>query len=84
VADGTRKWKGGRYGHGHVLLVGDLLLVLTEEGEVVLVDPRPDGHAELERFQAVEGKTWNTPAFAGPYLVVRNDREAACYRLPPG
>jgi outer membrane protein assembly factor BamB len=81
-ADGSRKWKAGRYGHGHVLLVADLLLVLTEGGEVVLVEPRPDEHVELGRFQALEGKTWNTPALAGPYLLVRNATEAACWQLP--
>jgi hypothetical protein len=26
--------------------------------------------------------TWNNPAFAPPFLLVRNAREAACYRLP--
>ncbi len=79
---GERHWKYGRFGHGHVLLVDDLLLVLSEKGEVVLVDPQPAEYVELGRFQAIEGKTWNTPALAGPYLLVRNATEAACYRLP--
>jgi hypothetical protein len=29
-----------------------------------------------------ENITWNNPAFASPYLLVRNAREAACYRMP--
>jgi len=33
---GERRWKGGRYGHGHILLLGDVLLVLTEDGEIEL------------------------------------------------
>ena len=81
-ATGERRWREGRYGHGQVLLVGDLLLVLTEGGEVALVRPDPEGLAELGRFRALDGKTWNTPALAGPYLLVRNDREAACFELP--
>ena len=34
VADGKRKWKGGRYGNGQLVLLPDqdLLLVVTEEG----------------------------------------------------
>ena len=80
--DGTRQWKRGRYGHGQTLLISDVLLVLTESGEVVLVEPDPDNHREHARFSALKGKTWNTPALAGSYLLVRNDQEAACYQLP--
>ena len=81
-ADGTRQWKSGRYGHGQTLLISDVLLVTTESGEVVLIEPDPERHIEHARFAAIKGKTWNTPALAGPYLLVRNDREAACYQLP--
>jgi outer membrane protein assembly factor BamB len=79
---GERRWKGGRYGHGQLLLAGDLLLVQTEEGEVVLLDPSPEASREVARFTALSGKTWNPPALAGSRLVVRNDREAAVYELP--
>ena len=81
-ADGTRQWKRGRYGHGQTLLISDVLLILTESGEVVLVDPNPNTHIEHARFAAVKGRAWNTPALAGDYLLVRSDREAACYQLP--
>ena len=81
-ASGERRWKSGRHGHGQLLLVAGLLLVQTEEGELVLVDPSPDAYRELTRFQALDGKTWNPPALAGSLLLVRNDREAAAYELP--
>ena len=81
---GERCWKRGRYGHGQTLLVDDLLLVMAENGEVVLVRPNPDELVELGRFAALSGKTWNTTALAGDLLLVRNDAEAACYRLPLG
>jgi outer membrane protein assembly factor BamB len=81
-ATGERKWKGGRYGHGQLLLVGDVLLVQTEEGEIVLLEPSPDGPRELTRYAVLDGKTWNPPALAGTLLAVRNDREAAVYELP--
>ena len=82
AADGALKWKEGRYGHGQVILSGSLLLVTDESGDVVLVEPVPQEHRELTRFPALHSKTWNPPALAGDYLVVRNDKEAACYRLP--
>jgi len=81
-ANGERRWKSGRYGHGQVLLVDDLLLVQAENGEVAMVDPKPDAHVELGRFRAVDGRAWATPALAGDLLLVRGDVEAACYRLP--
>jgi outer membrane protein assembly factor BamB len=82
AASGDQKWRGDRYGHGQEILAGDQLLVTAESGEVILLDPSPKAPRELTRFSALNGKTWNPPALAGQYLVVRNDKEAACYRLP--
>ncbi len=82
VTTGKRRWKRGRYGHGQVILVDDVLLVVGEFGEVALVEAQPDSYVERTKFSALEGKTWNTPALSGNLLLVRNDREAACYRLP--
>ncbi len=79
---GERRWKAGRYGHGQIVLARDLLLVQTEEGEVVLVEASPEAHRELTRFRVLDGKTWNAPALAGPVLLVRSDQEAAAYELP--
>ncbi len=78
---GKRQWKKGRYGHGQMILVGDLLLVMAESGEAVLLEPTPKKHRELTRFAVLDSKTWNPPALAGEYLLVRNDKEVACYRL---
>ncbi|HLJ09585.1 MAG TPA: PQQ-binding-like beta-propeller repeat protein, partial [Planctomycetaceae bacterium] len=83
---GKRRWKEGRYGSGQVLLLEDqpLLVVITDEGQVVLVAANPEEHKELGRFQAVEGKTWNHPAIAHGRLYIRNAAEIACYELPVG
>ncbi|HEV7924828.1 MAG TPA: PQQ-binding-like beta-propeller repeat protein [Verrucomicrobiae bacterium] len=81
LATGERKWKDGRYGKGQVLLAGGLLLVQTEPGPITLVEASPAGFHELANIPALHAKTWNTPALAGQYLIVRNDQEAACYKL---
>jgi outer membrane protein assembly factor BamB len=82
VADGRRAWKGGRYGQGQVLLVGDLLVVQAESGEVVLVEANPTAHRVRARLAALSGQTWNNPTLAGDRLLVRNAEEAACYIVP--
>jgi outer membrane protein assembly factor BamB len=82
---GKRRWKGGRYGAGQVLLLADqgVLVVITEKGEAVLVAANPNEHEELGKFQAIEGKTWNHPTIVDHRLYIRNAEEMACYELKP-
>lgn len=82
LSDGTRRWKQGRYGNGQLLLAGDLLIVQTEPGDVVLVGAAPEQYRELSRYPALAEKTWNHPALGGRFLLLRNDREAVCLELP--
>lgn len=78
---GKRRWRGGRYGHGQILLVNDLLIVQAESGEVAAVEASPRRFHELGKFAALDDQTWNNPIVAGRFLLVRNATEAACYQL---
>jgi outer membrane protein assembly factor BamB len=82
LADGSQKWKEGRYGHGQGLLVGELYLLVAESGELVLLRPTPEAPNEITRLKIFNSKTWNPPALSGDLLLLRNDREAVCLRLP--
>lgn len=81
AATGELRWKGGRYGYGQVLLASGHLIVVTEDGDLALVRATPERHEELVRFPALSGKTWNHPALAGGYLLIRNLAEMAAYDL---
>ena len=85
LEDGKRKWKGGRYGNGQLVLLPDqdLLLVTSEEGELALVSAIADGFKELAKFPALDAKTWNHPVVVGNVLLVRNGEEMAAFRLAP-
>ena len=81
VNTGERKWKGGRYGYGQVILASGNLIVTSDAGELALVKATPAQYTEVARFTALEGKTWNYPAIAGGKLLVRNASQMAAYNI---
>ncbi len=83
LKDGKCLWRGKPY-RGWLLLLADqdLMLVLTEKGDLALVEATPGHFKEVARMPAIKGKTWNHPVLVGDVLVVRNNLEMAAFRLP--
>ncbi|MBM3902983.1 MAG: alcohol dehydrogenase [Verrucomicrobia bacterium] len=86
----TRTVGGQNPGFASVIKVGGTVVVLTEQGRLVLVAPNPDRYEELGQFQALTGKTWNHPAYANGRLYARSvnqivalEVEAARPVVPP-
>lgn len=84
VQTGKRVWRDGRYGHGQVVLLADqkLLLLTSEEGELILLRATRERNVELGKIPAISGKTWNHPAIARGRVFVRNGQEMAAFVLP--
>lgn len=78
---GKSRWKSGRYGYGQLLLVEDLLLILSEQGDLVLVEASPERHREVTRFNALDPICWNHLAIAQGKLLIRNSHAAVCFDL---
>ena len=81
LQDGRRQWKRGRYGHGQLIGVGDVILVQTEAGGLVMINATPSRLEEIGTLSALSSKTWNNPCLYGPFLLVRNAEEACCFEL---
>ena len=83
VSSGKEPWKRGHYGYGQILMFENVLFVISEEGDALLLEVTPSKAQELARFHAIDGKTWNHPAYSNGLLYLRNAEEAACYDLRP-
>jgi outer membrane protein assembly factor BamB len=85
TATGKSVWehkKVGKY-HAALLRTGDnKLLMHSDSGELVLIDPDPKEYRELCRAK-ICGQTWAHPAIANGKLFVRDARELLCVQLAP-
>lgn len=85
VKDGKQMWKAnrsGRFGHGQMLIVGNHILVSTEDGRCVVLKASPEAATIVGELQVLDGITWNIPSVFGDVVLMRNAEEAACIRLP--
>lgn len=78
LATAKVKWEQPGFGPGNVILVNDKLVALSDTGDVVLVEAKPDAYKEDARFKAVTGKCWSTPAYCDGRIYVRSTKEGAC------
>ena len=82
---GELKWSQAGFGNGKkdyssTIVLGKTLLVLSEDGTLLLLDANPAKYTELSRLQ-VCGNTWSFPAYTNGKLVVRDGRQLLCLDL---
>lgn len=88
AATGKTRWSRPGFGdkpltgYSSTLACQGRLLVLSENGQLTLVQANPDAYAELGKLQAC-GKTWSHPAYAGGTLYVRDQRQLSALPIAP-
>ena len=75
---GERKWKGGRYGRGGLLLAGDHLIVLGEGGQMALVRASPEGYEETAGWAGATGQDLEPTGPRGRYSVGAKYAAGSC------
>jgi outer membrane protein assembly factor BamB len=78
---GEKMWTKRGYGKGSLILVDGKLIVLSDQGKLILVEATHESYKEISAFQALEGKSWTAPSFANGKVFLRNLTEMACYKL---
>lgn len=69
---GKVRWSEDRFGAGTVILAGDRLLILRENGELVLAAASPDGFKPIARSKILTGTVRAYPALSDGFLFARN------------
>jgi len=69
---GKVKWSEERFNAGTVLLAGNRLVILRENGELILTPASPDGFKPLARARILPGITRAYPALSDGFLYARN------------
>jgi len=78
---GQVKWEKEGFGVGNMILAGNRLIALADDGQVVVIQPDPTAYKEVSRFKGVAGKCWSTPALSKGRLFVRSTKEGAGFDL---
>jgi outer membrane protein assembly factor BamB len=76
LGTGKVKWSEERFGAGTVLLAGNRLLVLRENGELILAAASPDAFRPVARAQVLQGVVRAYPALSDGFLYARNSADA--------
>jgi outer membrane protein assembly factor BamB len=78
---GKVQWNFDHFGAGTITLAGDKLLLMREDGELVVALATPKEFRPISRAQLLPGTVRSYPALANGKLYVRNERTLECFDL---
>ena len=68
---GERKWLHRELGCGSLLVAGGKLIVLSDEGELVVAPATPDGFKPIAQAEVIEGRCWTVPVLSHGLIYCR-------------
>lgn len=71
-ATGRVHWRERGFGAGSVTIADGKLIVLSDDGELVIAPATPDAFKPLARFRALEGQCWTVPVLARGRIYCRS------------
>jgi outer membrane protein assembly factor BamB len=80
---GARQWLKRGFGKGSLIMVGNRLVVLSDQGALTIVEVTPDEYKEIATVDILEGRSWTAPSFSNGKLLVRNLTHMVCIDLFP-
>ncbi|NRA39209.1 MAG: PQQ-binding-like beta-propeller repeat protein [Planctomycetes bacterium] len=82
LSSGKLLWQQEGFGHGSVIAVGQYLIVLSEDGQLVMAELQKDSYVELGRMKVLDQTCWTQPTIANGHVYVRNSAgEIVCLRM---
>jgi outer membrane protein assembly factor BamB len=81
LASGEQLWSQRGFGKGSLVLAGDKMIVLSDNGELILAKTSHEGFQPLGRVKAMDGRSWTAPTISGDQVIVRNHTEMVSYRI---
>jgi outer membrane protein assembly factor BamB len=82
---GDEIWNSGkdRFGHGPYLIAGDIILAMSNEGELVMAEANSTAYRPLAHCQVFESgrDAWGPMALVGGRLIVRDMTRMTCLNL---
>ncbi len=81
---GDVRWTQDGVGPGALMAADGKLIVLTEEGELLVAKASPDGFKPSARAKVLDGKCWTVPVLANGRIYCRSAAgDLVCVDVPP-
>jgi outer membrane protein assembly factor BamB len=81
IKTGEMAWRDRSITRSSLIAVGDRLLILDEDGNLVLARPGADALTVLAKAQVLSNRAWTAPTLSGTRLLLRDRNEIIALEL---